>query len=164
MISRTYAAIGDFAKALQYAKEAVKDRPTDPALRGNYGVMFYHNFLYADSAKQLGLAVNGGQTEDGFPIKGLPLANELRVVEYYYTYGSALARTNQCGKALQVVQDIQTNVHMDEVAMEGVNVANSKIIEICQENLDNPAVDTHVPTSEGTTGEESPEPVETSTP
>ncbi|HMB21274.1 MAG: tetratricopeptide repeat protein, partial [Chloroflexota bacterium] len=80
-ISRTYATVGDYAKALQYAKEAVKDRPTDPSLRGNYGVMFYYNFFYTEAVEQLSLATSGGETEDGFPIKGLPLANDLRVVE-----------------------------------------------------------------------------------
>jgi len=41
------------------------------------------------------MAVNGGQTEDGFPIRGLGLSNDMRIVEYYYTYGLALARTDQ---------------------------------------------------------------------
>lgn len=164
MISRTYATIGDYAKALQYAKEAVKDRPTDPGLRGNYGLMFYRNFSYVEAVEQLRLATEGGQTEDGFPIKGLPLTNVQRVVEYYYTYGLALARTNQCGKALQVVQDIQTNVHMDDNAMINVNGATDKIIEICQENLNNPAVDTPTSTpGEGTAVDASPE-AETATP
>ncbi len=157
LISRTYATIGDYAKALQYAETAVKDRPTDPDLRGNYGVMLYRNFQYQQAVEQLSLAVNGGQTEDGFPIKGIPLANDTRVVEYYYTYGLALARVNQCGKALQVGQDIQANVHFDEAAMENVNSATNKIIEICQENLNNPAVDTAVPgATEGTAVGETP--------
>ncbi|HSB02566.1 MAG TPA: tetratricopeptide repeat protein [Anaerolineales bacterium] len=161
-ISRTYATEGDYAKALQYAETAVNDRPTDPSLRGNYGVMYYYNFLYTEAAEQLSLAVNGGQTKDGFPIKGLPLKNETRIVEYFYTYGLALARTNQCGKALQVAQDIQANVHMDDAAMENVNTATGKIIEICQENLDNPAVDT--PTSTEETPVETSPAVETATP
>jgi tetratricopeptide (TPR) repeat protein len=152
LISRTYATIGDYAKALQYAETASKDRPMDAGLRGNYGVMFYRNFLYEDAAEQLSLAVNGGQTEDGFPIKGIPLSNESRIAEYYYTYGLALARTNQCGKALQIVQEIQTKVRLDELTMENVNEALNRIIEICQENLANPVVDTSVPaTAEETT-------------
>ncbi len=156
-ISRTYATEGDFAKALQYAETAVKDRPTDASLHGNYGVMFYRNFLYTDAVQQLSLAINGGQTEDGFPIKGIPLTNDIHVVEYYYTYGLALARTNQCGKALPVAQDIQANVHMDENSMAIVTDAANKIIQICQENLNNPAVDTPVPTVEGTAVDASPE-------
>ena len=87
LISRTYATNGEYAKALQYAEAAVKDRPTDPALRGNYGVMYYRNFQYTEAVQQLSLAVNGGKTENGLPIQGLPLTNDPRIAEYYYTYG-----------------------------------------------------------------------------
>jgi tetratricopeptide (TPR) repeat protein len=164
-ISRTYATMGDYAKALQYAETAVKNRPTDPLLHGNYGVMFYQNFFYEEAAKELGLAVEGGQTEDGFPIRGIPLSNNMRVVEYYYTYGSALARTNQCGRALQVAQEIQTNVRVDEQSMETINGAIGRINEICQENLDNPPADTAVPTEEEATEEPATQvPAETATP
>jgi len=145
LISRTYATIGDYAKALQYAETAMKNRPTDANLHANYGVMFYHNFQYQQAVEQLSLAVDGGQTEDGFPIKGLPLTNDPRLAEYYYTYGLALARTYDCGKALQIAQEIQTKVQLDEIAMLAVDEGVTRIIEICQENLDNPAVDTPAP-------------------
>lgn len=138
LISRTYATIGEYTKALQYAESAMKDRPTDPNLRGNYGVMFYRNFLYQDAVKQLSLAVNGGQTDNGFPIKGLPLTTDSRIAEYYFTYGLALARTNQCGKALQIAQSLQTTVPNDENA----TAAAAEINRVCEENLNNPAVDT----------------------
>jgi tetratricopeptide (TPR) repeat protein len=147
LISRTYATVGEYAKALQYAEQAVENRPTDASLRGNYGVMFYRNFLYEEAAEQLGLVVNGGTTDKGFPIKGLALSNDLRIVEYYYTYGLALARTNECGKALQIAQQIQSNVRLDEASTEIVNEALTRINEICQENLDNPPVDTPIATS-----------------
>jgi tetratricopeptide (TPR) repeat protein len=164
-ISRTYATMGDYTKALQYAETAMKNRSTDASLHGNYGVMFYRNFLYPEAAQELGLAVNGGQTEDGFPIRGLVLSNDMRIVEYYYTYGLALARTNQCGKALQIAQEIQTKVRVDENSTEIVNEAVNRINELCQENLDNPAVDTPVPTEEEATAEAATEiPVETATP
>ena len=169
-ISRTYATMGDYAKALQYAETAVKNRPMDPLLHGNYGVMFYQNVLYPEAVKELGLAVEGGQTEDGFPIRGIQLSNNMRVVEYYYTYGSALARMNQCGKALQIAQEIQTKVRVDEVSMETINGAIGRINEICQENLDNPPVDTPVPTDEEATEEPATQepateiPAETATP
>lgn len=164
-ISRTYATMGDYAKALQYAETAMKNRSTDPSLHGNYGVMFYHNFFYEESAKELRLAVEGGQTEEGFPIKGLPLSNDMRVVEYYYTYGSALARTNQCGRALQIAQEIQSKVRVDEISMETINGAIGRINEICQQNLDNPPEDTPGPTQEEATEAPATEiPAETATP
>jgi len=164
-ISRTYATMGDYAKALQYAETAMKNRSTDPSLHGNYGVMFYHNVFYEEAVKELALAVEGGQTDEGFPIKGLPLSNDMRVVEYYYTYGSALARTNQCGKALQIAQEIQTKVRVDEISMETINGVINRINEICQQNLDNPPENTPVATEEAATEEPASEaPVETATP
>ena len=153
LISRTYATEGDYTKALQYAKSAVKDKPTDAELRGNFGVMYYRQFLYQQALEQLDLAVNGGRTEDGLPINGLPLTSDAHVSEYYFTYGLALARTNQCGTALQVSQTLQTKFPLtqntspaDQVVIDAAN----RIIEICQENLNNPAVDTPTPIEETT--------------
>jgi tetratricopeptide (TPR) repeat protein len=155
LISRTYATEGEFAKALQYAKAAVEDKPTDAGLHGNYGVMFFRNFQYQEAVTELSLAVNGGKTENGLPIIGLPLANNLIVAEYYYTYGLALARSNQCGQALPIAQKLQPMFASDE----SVQQATTAINQICEENLNNPAVDTVVPTS----AEETPV-VETETP
>jgi tetratricopeptide (TPR) repeat protein len=137
-ISRTYATIGDYAKAIQYAEQAVKNRATDPNLRGNYGVMLFRNFLYEQALEQLERAVKGGKTEEGLPILGLSLAAGGRVVEYYYTYGLALARTNQCGEALKISQQIKTAVPTDENA----TFAADEIVRICEENLANPPEDT----------------------
>jgi tetratricopeptide (TPR) repeat protein len=155
-ISRTYATIGDYAKAIQYAETAVKDRTTDASLRGNWGVMLFRNFQYDQAVEQLRLAVTGGTAEDGLPIIGLSLAAGGRVVEYYYTYGLALARTNQCGEALKVAQQIQTAVSEDENA----SFAAEETIRICQENLENPPTDepTEEPTEEAATSEPATEP------
>ena len=141
LISRTYATIGDYVKALQYAETAVKDRPTDTSLRGNYGVMYYRNLFWDKALEQLSLVVMGGKTEDGFDVKAIPLANDLRIAEYYYTYGLALSRLNQCGDALQMAQVLQSTVPGDENAV----FAASEIIRMCQEKLDNPPVDTPTP-------------------
>jgi tetratricopeptide (TPR) repeat protein len=152
-IARTYATIGEYEKALQYAEAAMKDRPTDPRYRGNYGVMFYRNFYYTDAVRELGLAVNGGTTEEGFPIQGMELTTDPRVAEFFFTYGLALARTDQCGQALPLAQTLQTKFPADDIVLEAANA----IITICQENLDNPAVDTPVPSEEESTPEASPE-------
>jgi tetratricopeptide (TPR) repeat protein len=152
-LSRTYATIGEYAKALQYAETAVKDSPLDASVHGNYGVMLYRNLFWSDAANELSLATKGGRTEDGFEIAGIPLVNEARVAEYYFTYGLALARTNQCGEALQIAQALQTRVPSDENAI----FAASEIIRICQENLDNPAVATPTPGADE-------QPTETETP
>lgn len=149
LISRTYATTGEYEKALQYAETAVKDRPTDPRLRGNYGVMYYRNYFYPKAVEQLTLAVNGGRAENGLPIQGLPLSNDSRVAEFYYTYGLALAHVNQCGDALKMSQTLQANLSNDENAI----AAADEIIRVCEENLNNPVVDTETsaPTEEEAT-------------
>ena len=160
LISRTYATEGEYAKALQYAKAAVEDKPTDASLHGNYGVMFFRNFQYQDALNELSLAINGGKAENGLPITGLPLSNDLRVAEYYYTYGLALARLNQCGEALPLAQKLQSMFSSDDPVQQATDAIN----QICEENLKNPVTDTPVPlTAEGTTGAETTVP-ETATP
>ncbi len=151
LISRTYATEGEYEKALQYAETAVKDAPTNATYRGNYGLMFYKNFLYTKAVQQLDLAVNGGKTEDGLEIQGIPLTNDVRAAEIYYTYGYALARINQCGDALRIVQHMQTELPSDD----NVNEAATEITNICQENLNNPVVDTPTSTKEVTSTPES---------
>ncbi len=151
LISRTYATEGEYEKALQYAETAVKDAPTNATYRGNYGLMFYKNFLYTKAVQQLTLAVNGGKTEDGLEIQGIPLTNDVRAAEIYYTYGYALARINQCGDALRIVQHMQTELPSDD----NVNQAATEITNICQENLNNPIVDTPTSIEEVTSTPES---------
>ncbi|MFN8460548.1 MAG: tetratricopeptide repeat protein [Anaerolineales bacterium] len=78
---------GDYEKALQYAETAVSDNPVDPRLHGNFGVMYYYNFLYDKAVAELRLAIFGGTLEDGQEVKGLPLTgNDVRLAEIYYTY------------------------------------------------------------------------------
>jgi len=140
-ISRTYAGTGEYAKALQYAETAVQNNPVDPRLRGNYGVMYYRNLYWTEAVEQLRFTVYGGMTEDGQEIKSEPLSNDVRVAEYYFTLALALARTNQCGEALQIAQEIQTKIPADETAQFNAN----EVIRICQENLNNPQVSTSTP-------------------
>ena len=150
LISRTHATTGAYAQALQYAETAVENDPGDARLRGNYGVMFHRNFFYDEAVEQLKLAIHGGRTEEGLEIVGLPLTDDPNIEEFYFTYGLALARTNECGQALKIAQELQTKVLDDE----GVAFAASEIIRICQENLDNPAVETSTPEAEETPAQE----------
>ena len=130
-ISRTYATVGEYAKATQYAETAVNDNPVDTNLRGNLGVMYYRNFQWPEAVEQLKLVIAGGATEDNQPIEPIPLANDTRIAEYYFTYGLVLARLNRCGEALQVAQQIQARVPADEIA-----VANAQeVVNICEQNL-----------------------------
>jgi hypothetical protein len=101
--------------------------------------MYYRNFRYQEAVEQLDLAVNGGRSEGGLPIRGLDLSDSPRVSEVYFTYGLALARTNQCGQALPIAQTLQSRFPTDEIVLG----AAEAIIQICEENLTNPpAVDT----------------------
>jgi tetratricopeptide (TPR) repeat protein len=145
-ISRTYATIGEYEKALQYAETAVKDRPTEARYRGNYGVMYYRNFYYTDAVRELSLAVNGGTTEDGFPVRPLTLTNDPRIAEFFFTYGLGLARLNQCGEALPIAQTLQTKFPTDDIVIEAANA----IINICEENLKNPVLETSTPAQAAT--------------
>jgi tetratricopeptide (TPR) repeat protein len=131
LISRTYATVGERAKAVQYAQEAVQDNPTSANLRGNLGVMYYHNFQWPEAVEQLKMVVAGGASDDNQPIEPIQLTNDTRIAEYYFTYGLVLARLNRCGEALQVAQQIQARVPADEIA-----VANAQEVGvICEQNL-----------------------------
>ena len=130
-ISRTYAKIGEYAKAVQYAETAVKDNPTDTNLRGNLGVMYYHNLLWRDAVRELGLVINGGTAPEGEPIEAVALTpGSARLAEYYFTYDLALARINQCGEALKVAQTISDRVPDDETSI--TNAAEA--VNICRTN------------------------------
>ena len=130
-IARAYVKIGEFAKAIQYAQQAVTDNPGDPFMYGNLGSMLYRNQQYSDAIVALRLAIRGGTTDDGTIVKGLPLNYTMRIMEFYYTYGLALARLNQCGEAVQIAQTILQTVMDDETSVYNAQ----EMINICQTNL-----------------------------
>jgi tetratricopeptide (TPR) repeat protein len=149
MISRTYATVGEYAKAMQYAETAVTNAPTDTSLRGNLGVMYYRNAMWPDAVKQLALVVNGGFTDDGKQINAIQLVPDVRIAEYYFTYGLVLAHLNRCGEALPVAQTIQARVPADELA-----VANAiEINNLCQKNLNATPGTIQTPTEAGAVSE-----------
>ena len=123
--SRIYAGIGEYALALQWAKDAEKAAPGNASLHGNLGVMYYRNFKYDEAAQELALVVNGGTLTDGTVIPSLELASAARVSEYYFTYGLALVKLDRCGEALPVFQKIINTVPLDEIAVfnaqDGIN-------------------------------------------
>ncbi|MEJ5240180.1 MAG: tetratricopeptide repeat protein [Anaerolineales bacterium] len=131
LISRTYASIGEFAKAIQYAETAVRDDPTNTALRGNLGVLYYRNFMWPEAAEQLKLVVSGGATEDNRPIRPIPLSNDVRIAEYYYTYGLVLARLNRCSEALQIAKELLERIPANTNAADSAQ----QIQQICLQNL-----------------------------
>jgi tetratricopeptide (TPR) repeat protein len=134
LISRTYATVGEYAKAIQYAQQAVKDTPEDAYMHGNLGSMYYRNRQYPEAVNSLKLAVRGGTTEEGAVVEGLPL-DYGRVAEYFYSYGLALARTGDCGEALQISQAVQLGVPNDEVSMYNAE----EIINLCKTVMKTPS-------------------------
>jgi tetratricopeptide (TPR) repeat protein len=127
-IARTYLTIGDFPKAIQYAQQAVKVSPADPYMYGNLGTMFYRNRQYRESLDPFRLALYGGTTADGIKVTGLPMDND-RVVEYYYLFGLAAARINDCSDALKISQYLQENAADNETAVYNAN----EMVNICQQ-------------------------------
>lgn len=155
-IARTYVTIGEYAKAIQYAEQAMKDAPSDPYMWGNLGTMYYRNLQYSDAVPALKLSVRGGNTPEGnVAVEGLPL-DYGRIAEYYYLYGLALARLNDCNEAIQISQALLQGVKDDETAVYNAN----EMINICQANL----VGTSTPTPDDGTGPTSESPLETPAP
>jgi tetratricopeptide (TPR) repeat protein len=137
LTSRTYATRGEFGKAMQFAEQAVLNDPVDTNLRGNLGVMYYRNSYWTEAIVEFGYMVNGGFTENGEQIEVIPLTpNNIRVAEYYFTYGLALARTNKCSQALEIARSIFERIPADELAVENANT----IVSRCQQNLEQPPV------------------------
>jgi tetratricopeptide (TPR) repeat protein len=126
-ISRTYAGLGEYGKASQYAEQAVALGPLDPKNHGLLGVMYYHNRQFQEAILELNLAVAGGTYEGGVVV-GLPLG-PFPISEYYWTYGLALAKVGRCSEAIPVFRLLQQQMPDDAAAMENV----SEGLAICKE-------------------------------
>ncbi|MBK6795123.1 MAG: tetratricopeptide repeat protein [Anaerolineales bacterium] len=135
LLSRTYATIGEYGKAMQFAESAVTNNPADTNLRGNLGVMYYRNAYWTEAIQELSYVVKGGLSQDGIEMEVINLVPDApRIAEYYFTYGLALSRTDQCGEALQIAQLIVSRIPADELAVENANEITSR----CQQTLDAP--------------------------
>jgi tetratricopeptide (TPR) repeat protein len=117
-IAQAYARVGEYGKASQYAANAVEQRPSDPYLHGDLGRMFYKNNELDKAVSELTLAVRGGTTESGAQVKGIPMdPGDSRGIEFYWTYGLALAKTQQCGVAVQIFQALVQVVKDDDTTI-----------------------------------------------
>jgi tetratricopeptide (TPR) repeat protein len=132
-LSRVYASIGEYVPAMQYAESAVTNSPADTRLRGNLGVMYYRNGYWDKAAKELGYVINGGFADNGQPLNAINLVpDDGRLAEYYFTYGLALSRLNQCGQALDIVRMINDRIPTNQLAMDNA----AAIVTRCQKNLE----------------------------
>lgn len=127
LISNVYLINGDYAKAAQYAEAALQDKPTDPYLYGNLGLIYWREQYYQDAVDVLKIAVQGGATSDGQTIQGLTM-DYGKAGTFYYTYGLALANIGQCNLALQIAQAVATGMRNDEVAVYNAQ----EIINTCE--------------------------------
>lgn len=139
-LSRAFFGDGRFPQAAQYAEEAIKVDPADARLHGNLGIIYYKQEKYDQAINALKFAVQGGTTEDGVRVEGLPL-DYGRIEEYYWYYGFALARANRCVEAVPVFRALLTGVPNDEIAVYNATEG----LAICQTNLQNPVTETGTP-------------------
>ena len=142
--SRALVSIGHYAKAAQFAEQAVKNAPTDPYLRGNWGYMLYKDsqidldtVKMGDALTQLSLAINGGLSEDGQTIQPIsPTSNDIWVAKYYYSYAILLAQNGHCSDALPLTQKILNYFRSDPFASPNVEYA----LGFCAASLGTPSV------------------------
>lgn len=130
-IAKAYASKGDYGVASQYADEAVKQDPANAYLYGNLGRMYYKNNEFEKAIDALALTIHGGYAETGERIEGLQIEPEdYRVVEYYSTYGLALAKMDRCDLAVKIFEALLRGVPDDETtvfnAQEGLAICGEK--------------------------------------
>lgn len=65
-----YSRVGQYARASQYAADAVRLRPSDPALHGILGQMYRKNNELESAVEQLGLAIHGGTIPGAWTVNG----------------------------------------------------------------------------------------------
>ena len=117
-IARAYAQIGEFGKASQFAQTAVDLQPTNPRLHGDLGRMYYKNGEYEAAIASFALAIQGSLDPERPQVSGLPLdPGDPIVVEFYYMYGLALAKTQQCGLGTEIARALLTGVPGDDVVV-----------------------------------------------
>jgi len=133
-IASVYGYVGEYAKAIQYAEQAVQNDPSNPTMWGNLGRWYYKNLQYEDAILAFSFAVHGGVTRDGLEVKPLTL-DYGRVAEFYYTYALALSKLGYCSEALPLAQAIQSGVRNDETAVYNAQQA----IDTCQKFADSHA-------------------------
>jgi tetratricopeptide (TPR) repeat protein len=91
--------------------------PINARLRGNLGRMYYHNGALEEAIAQFNFAIRGGQTPEGVWVEGVKMNREdFRILEYYYTFGLALAKQGVCEEAIQIFEAILNIAPDDEIA------------------------------------------------
>jgi tetratricopeptide (TPR) repeat protein len=122
-IASTYANQGEFFIAERNAQKALSLDPTNADIYGRLGVVYYRARNYEGSLPVLKCAVQGctsAENEEGrrlvggnqaLDVTGLPLSPS--TLNYYYTYGSALAYFGHCSEARALFTKLRASPWMD---------------------------------------------------
>ena len=137
LISRTYFRNGEFAKAVQYGKQAVQNAPDDPYMRAVLGMALYKTAEHDLAIQEMGLA-----------IREIPLTTEQFSVDLYTFYAYSFLRSDRCAQAVPILQKLLDEVPQNDIAV--INATDG--IELCQERLGQ----TTAPTGETATSEPTP--------
>lgn len=117
-IAQVYFRLGEYGPASQYAADAVEKDPANPYRYGDLGRIYYKNEEYDKAVDALRIAIEGGAAQSGAQVRGLPLdPGDAKVVEFYYTYGLALARNGECELARRVFEALLVGVPDNETAI-----------------------------------------------
>ncbi len=133
-LARMYLKLGEFGKGTQYSEQAVQKAPQDAFLHSLVGSFYYKTGDYKTALRSLRLAVNGGMTDEGVQVQGIPLDKTQASINIYSRYGLSLAKSGQCGEALQVSQKIAEVNPDDADAMYNAQV----MVDTCRELAQNP--------------------------
>jgi tetratricopeptide (TPR) repeat protein len=135
-IASTYANQGEFFIAERNAQKALTLNPTNADIYGRLGVLYYRARNYEGSLPVLRCAVRGcpsTENEEGHRLAGddlvldvtaLPLSAS--TLNYYYTYGSALAYFGSCTEAQEVFAELRASPWIDS-DVEGIIQVGERI-------------------------------------
>lgn len=128
-VALIYLSQGEYAKAAQNAEAAIQQKPNDALLYGYLGTILYRSQNYSAAVQPLRLATRGGSVDAGdaglIQVDGLPLTGDTMAM--YARYGLSLARTGECGEALQISQTLQQAFPTDETNLYNAN----EMVNIC---------------------------------
>lgn len=141
-LAQIYANQGEYAKAWQFAANAVKNDPSNPVWHGWLGVYYRKDRQLEKAVPELKLAIRGGSMSDGTVVEGIPLSNESKVMTFYWNYGLALADLNQCSEAITIATAMRQAIPDDSTNMDNTQV----MLDTCKQNLEG----TFTPTPEVT--------------
>lgn len=135
-LARTYLTVGDYAKGIQIAQQAVEREPANPLMHGLLGTLYFRLEQYDLAAESFRLAMNGGMTKTGVQVKGIAHDGGYTYVMYGSRFGISLANLGQCNEALQVGQQLAQITMVDFLETARVNA--QVMVDICREMPDNP--------------------------